>query len=226
MAKIILGGLVSDIGGSVGGSTFSKYRNGHILKTKAKQPKSNSVWRKGVLSRSAQVAYLWRNLSNAVRNDWHQYSILRGQVKGTRFPKLQTGYDLFRAINFFYVSYAPSGFINPIPFSYDIEPIEVTTVEGSPNFRVNFDRVLISADEILILKMTNAILPSRRFSDVNLKLLRVGTSSLSYFQYESATILRFGSSPQSGDTVDIAVSVMSIASGFMYPLIVQRFEIV
>jgi hypothetical protein len=91
MARFILGGIISDIKGSISGTTFSKHRNSHVARSKAKQPRANSYYRQLNLQVMAQVSSEWRNLSNAQRQDWNDYAVIRNRIKSKSFPVPYSG---------------------------------------------------------------------------------------------------------------------------------------
>lgn len=226
MARIQLSGLVSDISGSIGGTTYQKFRNGHIAKSKAVQPKANTRFRNEFVMVSSTIAKAWQSLSSSQRNDWTSYAAFRNQIKGTRFPRLQTGFDLFRAINFWYFIGTDTIFTDPVFTLYDKTELSITTVEGNPNYQVNLNRPLDASSEFGILKMTCAVRESTSNAGTHLKVVKIVTSNDMFFQFEDGSINRFGRVPETGQKVFASVSCMSFATGFMYPFTTLPFTIV
>lgn len=226
MARIQLSGMISDIKGSIGGTTYQLSRVGHIAKSKAIQPKANTRFRNNQHARIGNIAQLWRSLTVTQRSDWTAYAIFRDSRKGMRFPTLQSGYDLFRSINFYYLTFDSNGFLDPIMLSGDVFAPEITSVEGNPNYRVTLNNALISGNEFAILKMTNSVNPALSGPASRLKVLDLVNSDNAFIEYQSRSIQRFGNAAETGDTVFVSVASMSIASGYITPFIIQRFIVV
>lgn len=74
MANIELGPLVSDIRGSIGGTTFGRARNGATARTKPMPPKSRTPYQSLARTNMAYIGYLWKTVSSADVADWVTYA--------------------------------------------------------------------------------------------------------------------------------------------------------
>jgi hypothetical protein len=99
MARFLLGGIVSDIKGSIAGSTFTKHRGTHVIRSKTKQPRANTKYRLDNLQMMSQIAQKWRSLTIAERDYWAAYALARNKIKSKSFPVPYNGFQLFQSIN-------------------------------------------------------------------------------------------------------------------------------
>lgn len=74
MAKVLLGGIASQVSGSVGGITFSRNRYGTYMRRRAHPTDSQTVYALDAKSRLGAISRQWSGLSTPVRNAWSTWA--------------------------------------------------------------------------------------------------------------------------------------------------------
>lgn len=99
MAKIILGALVSNIAGSVGGTTFKRTPNGIVMMNKNRGASRSSILQNNRVSQIASIFQRWKTLNGTNKSAWNEYS------KTMQFPdkfgnlKNLSGRQLYTKLN-------------------------------------------------------------------------------------------------------------------------------
>jgi len=108
MARITLSGLLTDIRGSVGGSTFQNSQAGLILRNKPHQLARNTLKQNSRAVILDRVQQAWNTIGFQNRNAWQVFakSIRQRQVKNA--GKFQSGQSLFMRCNYFRLIYGDS----------------------------------------------------------------------------------------------------------------------
>ena len=70
MATIKLGMLVTQIAGSIGGTTFRRFKNGIVMQNKQKGASSNILLQNKKLSQLTSIVKNWSLLSTTLKNSW------------------------------------------------------------------------------------------------------------------------------------------------------------
>jgi len=99
MAQVVLGPLVSDIAGSIGGTTFQRSPWGHTLRRWCAPTSRLSLPRGAATSRFAQAAQLWRTLSDPDRLAWDALAKTYTWTNRFGHPVTGIGYWLFMQAN-------------------------------------------------------------------------------------------------------------------------------
>lgn len=74
MAKTLLGGVVGQISGSVGGMTYSRNRYGTYLRRRAHPTRSESVYAMGAKGRLGTISRAWSARTDAERAAWYTWA--------------------------------------------------------------------------------------------------------------------------------------------------------
>jgi hypothetical protein len=100
MARIVYGGLVSDISGSIGGSTLQRSQFGPVIRNKPRPLRNTSQSQLETRALMSQVQYAWRNLSAANRFLWNNFNSFSLQAIRRSQSVAISGYALFIKYNF------------------------------------------------------------------------------------------------------------------------------
>jgi hypothetical protein len=144
MARITYGGLITDMSGSVGGSTLQRSQYGPIIRTKPRPIRPNSQNQLNVRAIMARIQYAWRNLSDTDRSLWNTFNSYSLQTIRRSNTVSLTGYALFVKYNFlrilnggslmttFVYVPMPAQNIDWIFFSDEYNPVGFTDNGGNP----------------------------------------------------------------------------------------------
>jgi len=98
MARITLGTIISDISGSIGGTTFSRNRSGLIAKSKL--PGKKTLTAKQQISRQddAYLISLWNSLTFTEKMNWKTYADINTKTNRYGQVKTLTGFNWFISV--------------------------------------------------------------------------------------------------------------------------------
>ena len=99
MAKILTGGGVSAIRGSIGGSVFSVNANGSYVRNRGNVANRNTESQQLVRARLSAVAMAWRNLTEAQRQQWVTLALEYTYTDNLGISSKLTGFQLFQKFN-------------------------------------------------------------------------------------------------------------------------------
>lgn len=91
--------IISDIRGSVGNVTFSRTRQGLVMKARTTYDGGNSspqIQQRGAIN---QISSVWRMISEAEREAWRSYASLFTDTDRLGRPYTPTGYSVFMSVN-------------------------------------------------------------------------------------------------------------------------------
>lgn len=151
MASIELGPLITDIHGSIGGTTFSKNPSGRIARTRSVGKRSLTIKQSISLHQNIAITNIWTGLNNTLKEDWNTFASL--YTFSDRYGKVKTlsGFNWFVMINsnYFYVTglYTVAPFTYLVPFSLPSFNVILTTTDMSILFSTPINQL---TTEILV----------------------------------------------------------------------------
>jgi len=220
MARIKLGALVSDIAGSIGGTTFQ--RNSYGLSARNK-PYSNTSFTEICQNRRAnmeKVQKLWREMQPYQREVFERYSQFHPQFSKGNKGSLLNGYNLFvkYSLLFFATDNAPQ--VNPKFIVPVIEPSPAIARIGALGLYVDIN---VNPGAAIFQVLAKASRPYSNLTAIPRNMLRVCKVAFNqsaklyiYPDYE----FKFGRQPVDGEYIRVAFTVMS----FQAPVIYNCFE--
>jgi hypothetical protein len=113
MARITLGGIITDISGSIGGTTFSNNGSGLTAKNKVNGKRSRTTNQLISLNNSISIFNLWNSLSNAQKVVWNDYATAYTKVDRYGKTKTLNGYNWCLLINTAYYAINKSYLLAP-----------------------------------------------------------------------------------------------------------------
>jgi hypothetical protein len=99
MAKILFGGGVANIRGSIGGTTFSRNTNGAIARNRTKPVNNNSFLQQTARALFGAVAAAWRGLTEAQRQSFFDQAPNYPQTDSLGQTVVLSGQQLFNKLN-------------------------------------------------------------------------------------------------------------------------------
>ncbi len=110
MALVTLSGLVSNIKGSVNGTTFQRSASGLTMRNKPTTVGRGTNAQFNIRNINAQLNYAWSNLTDAQRQVWASFSVFINGTGKTNRQNLSanTGKTQFFAVNFWLLQYGKS----------------------------------------------------------------------------------------------------------------------
>lgn len=122
MAIFTLGAMITDITGSMGGTTFSKNRAGNIIKNRASGKRVATTKQSLALQANNDIIAAWNVLTNVQKDVWNAYSLANTLTDRWGKVKTLTGFNWYQLINNASIYdgtgalSAPPAFAIPTPF--------------------------------------------------------------------------------------------------------------
>jgi hypothetical protein len=212
MARIKYGGIITDISGSVGGSTFQKSLFGNTLRNKPIPHKSATPSQLIVRSNMMQLHAAWSGLTNDQRLQWNRFINFSGQTIRKDSGVTMTGHDLFIKYNMFRLI---SG-LSPLGSFVYKSDFPMSTFSFTFNWGIsligNFRSIMNPSQSWFLLKVSSIKKPSIVFSPIGLLYIPVPVVSLIDFDITPIYRTLFGLVPVSGECIHYSIRFFSTIS--------------
>lgn len=227
MARVKYGPLVSEISGSVGGSTFQKSLYGNTLRNKPIPINKRTPGQINIRAFLQQLHSAWRTLSDDQRTQWNRFINFSGQTIRRDRGVLLSGHDLFIKYNLAKLIIGDA--ILSVP-TYSPMPI-VPVPEGTIGVDVGAMGWALTAayddDAVFfILKLSSPRLSSRSFSPQGIRYMAVTFDGLAAIDLHLAYPAVFGFIPPAGVFLHYSLQWLSRVSPVMNAAITGKVEIV
>lgn len=131
MATILLGALVTDIRGSVGGSTIRNVGSTFVLSNKSRGASQNVIRSNKTLFSKRDIFQSWSLLSTTERKEWGKLSVLYPQLD--KFGRLVV-LGAYQFYTKFFIQQSVTGLRVYLPENYS----NIISSGAVPMFRINF----------------------------------------------------------------------------------------
>jgi hypothetical protein len=199
MARVKYGGIVTDLSGSVAGSTFQKSQFGSIMRTKPNPSFRSSRTQVNIRYQLTQVHASWRSLSSAQRSTWDQFpSYSNPTIKRDR-GILLSGHALFVKYNMLRLLVGLSILEDPVFISMPQVPIPDGNI-GRDVAAMGWALDDTYDDDALffVLKLSNPQVESRRYRPASIRFMNVVQDGGSAIDLVTAYPDIFGTIPPAG----------------------------
>lgn len=158
MATIRFGGGVSEIRGSIGGTTFSRTRAGAIARSRTKPVNTPSAARAAVRTLFGTVSKLWRDLTDSQRTNWNTTAVSWPQVNKMGETYTPSGQALFNKLNNS-LSLAGQPTIDAItpPVAFDIPDFALDTFSKATGELSIIDSIPAAVDQKIVVSATPVV---------------------------------------------------------------------
>jgi hypothetical protein len=199
MARVKFGGIVSEISGSVGGSTFQKSLYGNTLRNKPIPIHKRTASQVNIRYFLQQLHAAWRTLDPDERTQWNRFINFSGQTIRRDSGVLMSGHDLFLKYNLAKLMIGDA--ILTIP-TYTPMP-EVPTHDGTIGRDVAamgwaLDDTYDDAALFFMLKLSSPRLASRSYSPQGLRWINCTLTGLAAIELYPVYPDVFGFIPPAG----------------------------
>lgn len=215
MAKIQLSGLISDISGSVNGSTFQRSRVGHVIRNKPLPRKGNSILQTKTIIFQSEINSNWNSLTFAEQDVWNQFAEFAQVTKHKQFGHVLSGIEVFRMINFYRLMYHESVLLTPVFKPYAIFAADINFISVSTNLILTFNRDLEPTDETLIISVSPPTDEGRSIPPNTVRMLEVTTENSNQINLTSRYEEKFGKLPSPNQYVWIRYTFQSLETGLI-----------
>jgi hypothetical protein len=210
MARIVYSGLIQEIGGSVGGSTFQRNAFGHTIRSKAIASKSLSDRQQESRLWMSQVIAAWNALSAADKAIWDRAVSFYFQFAKRNGTSLLTGRTLFLKYNLVRLQAGLSilttfNYLSPIFHNYIFSVYNVVSTYNC----IATDQTLVSSNHWLLASLSAPLTITSSSKLCNIKVCKITDFDISYYKFETDYIARYGRLLAVGEYVDVKIKVFA-----------------
>lgn len=216
MASVKYSGLITELKGSVGGSTFQSSKSGFSVRNKP-NPRNRRTSRQSVNRISvATLSQVWRNLSESGRLAWETAAPNWPATNRYGDTILLSGFDVFMSSNLgrLYVDQSPNLIaVNPAALNTYPGPSMVISVAAGTAL-LTWSGVAVQTEQVMDIRCTRMMSAGRGYRAtgfVSVTKLPSGTASSQ--DLWSALVARLGQSPVLGSKIWFEQVIYSTTSG-------------
>jgi hypothetical protein len=227
MARITFSALVTDIRGSIGGTTFQKNAYGYTVKNKPNMIKPNSRTQNFVKNWFVNGQRGWGLLTTEERASWDTWSAEFPQFAKNNLDSQLSGFQVFSRNYFYRQLYNLTALTEP---SFD--PTLIPSMDGTfsitktASTTLNLTQPSWSDDSnyFLAASISSPIKASSSFISTKVRFILARTiSDAAVNNIYNAYVSKFGFAPNSGDKVQLKVVIVNTESG-LFTVIYNNFK--
>lgn len=210
MARLKFGALVSQMSGSIGGSTLQRSSFGHSIRSKPLPILSRKPLQLIRRSWMSEIQSAWSALTEIQRNLWRQFIAYSGQSINNDSNIQISGYNLF-------LKYQFCRKLCNLPLLEEFTYIPIPQwpqafifSNVSNQLFIQFDRVIADNTYFFILSVSNPRVPSKSYSPQNCRYMYCFRTGSDTFSFSETYIYNFGLLAQTGDTVHFSIYYFSL----------------
>ena len=215
MARIKYSGLITNISGSIGGTTFQTGRSGTIIRNKPIPVQPRSSYQLSIRSIMLRVQQTWQHLSVTTRDQWNKY--IAYSMQTTRLNKSITlsGHALFLKYQTIRLlaGYSMLTDLAYSPLPLHPEPIEIIIDNGHIYF--NFDDDVTHTALFFLLKLSRPLSATNYFKFNSLRYMQVTPATSDTFIVDTSYLAHYGVFPTDIYKVHYSLTWFSVVSPFI-----------
>jgi hypothetical protein len=213
MARIKFGGIVSDISGSVGGSTFQRSNYGTSLRNKPSPIHRRSPSQVDIRYKLTQLHVAWRALTPAGRQQWNRFINFSGQTIRRDRAVLMSGHDLFIKYNLAKLMIGDAILTVPTYISMPTVPLLLSPWGYDVGmFYTWFEDAFDDDALFFIYKMTTPRLPSQSYSPRGLRFIPINIDPTGLVDAYAGYLATFGFIPNAQGVIHTSLQWFSRVS--------------
>jgi hypothetical protein len=203
MARITYSGLVTEINGSIGGTTFQKNAYGFTVKNKPNMLRPWTDYQKEMQQYMSLAVKAWKSADDTTRNNWETWSSTNPQYSKHNPGSMLSGFACF-------VKWHVHEFLH----AYTVDTAPLITIPAQPEVTIK----LILATGVLSISivctggvedwnldfyLTRPLGGAQNFLGTKSRFIIYGTDLTSSLDCTNSYIARFGSLPILGDRIGV-----------------------
>lgn len=217
MARIIYTGLVSNINGSIAGTTFQRNAYGHTIKKKPNIVNPNRPKQSVIKANMQIVSGAWLTLTPAVRSAWAAYALSFPVASRLNPSSFLSGHALFNRINLFRLAAGNNVFsTSPSMVADSILPptIEVNRVGATLIYFNDYASSLNNMQVVCFL--SGRVKPTQLYDRTKTRFMGNFKATITdHVDVAAPYIAQFGVLPSTGDNIFLRTVYYSLVNGQM-----------
>lgn len=219
MARIIYSGLVTEIKGSVGGTTFQSNAYGYTIKNKPRQKKPKTALQNKRKIYLALASQAWRSLTNSQRSDWNAWAAANPQYAKNNPSAVLSGFAVF-VRHQFQVYLAAGGYSGVITSpSYTIYPVDNVVwhlYNDAGDITLQGDWDSGDGNHAVNIFISQPFSPTVNFAGSRTRFIQTADVDDSPYNITNSYIAIYGKVPEIGQKVFIDNVQYNYANGIVY----------
>lgn len=215
MAKVILGPMVGQASGKVGGMVFSRNRGGTYVRRRAHPTTNTSQWANAAKETFGEVSGAWAGLAQAAREAWHTWSTNNPVVDRVGNKITLDGHAAYLRVNCFRNAVTGSSLALPPVIGPPLGLATLTLSGAVVSSALNASFTPSQATTSMLLTVMGCVKESAAREYVRGSLRYLGVTAVaqtSTINVLSMVQTRFGTL-QNGDVVHVQVGTYDPVSG-------------
>lgn len=226
MARIKYSGLIDEINGSIGGTTFQRNRYGYTIKRKPAGKKSGTPSQNQRRSLLYKVQQDWIGLSDANRSNWNTYASTFPTPTRLNPNVFLNGVNLFERYNLLRLLSLSSILANPSGAQQTLSFDGFVISEGEGTFGVNVDFTVSGGLWQSLVFLSRPVSPTSALKKNILRFIVGDTfSSDDYQDFIPNYSNVFGFQPVAGDYLQYRWVMLNTSNGQIFDTGVQLTQI-
>jgi len=227
MARIKLGPVVTDIAGSIGGTTIQRSKFGYTIRSKPLPLYSQTSAQYTIRRLIAFLQYSWQILTDAQRLQWNRFLNFSGQTIVRDRSILLSGQTLFIKYNLWRLMYDQS-ILSPIVYAPmpDFKPLDIIFIDVGEPLAISFDAIIDSTKYFFVFKVSSPRHENRAYNPSGLRFMKVTFGNAIDFDINDVYIAAFGALPIHGNFVHYSIQYFSITAPVFSGVFTGKLEVV
>jgi hypothetical protein len=208
MARIKLGSIISDISGSVGGTTFQRNSYGVTMRSKPTQIGSTSASQAIRQTALRLIQNVWANLSSDVQNSWNFFPSFHSQKSKNNASSELSGYNLFLKYNL--IHYQLFNTVLSV-ISYDALNLSSFVPQvrwSSPYLYFSLTGAVTDSKIFYGLYLSNVQPLGSQFKGNKIRFMTSYPFDATEIDITESFVAKFGAHPSVGENLSIKISII------------------
>jgi hypothetical protein len=225
MARVIYGAFITDIRGSMGGTTFQANKHGFTGRNKPsmKKPSGNDV--SFIQSNLANVTHIWQSMTDAQRNVFDTFATTFPQYSKKNPTSQLSGYEVFLMWNCTRLAVGTNVSIAPSIVGLTLPSVAPTLVRSGGSLLFNLHEVSIDPDAAWGTYISPIVNGSINFIGSRTRFLRNWACSEGDVDITTLWSKLWGALPVAGNIVFVRQIPWGIISPFVYSALVSKITV-
>jgi hypothetical protein len=218
MARVTYGSFVTEINGSIGGTTFQRNAHGFTAKNKPNMVRPWTDYQKNMQNVLSQCISAWRNITVSERSAWESWATGNPQYSKHNPSRRLSGYSCFVKWHFYqFLSHQPVVVspITPIP-SYTPPVLQIN--HGPVETYLTITSTFTLYNWMYAIFMSPPLGETANFCGSRIRFLHFVEDTQNNFYFDSFYYINFGVYPQINDRIQVDIIAYNVLAGFVKPV--------
>lgn len=225
MANIQTGSLVTNISGSIGGTTFQRGTHGLIARNKSYPPNFNTPDQNYCRALLVQLQTEWQKLSDTQRVTWQAWAKFQN-LKSGKFTSIDFyGQEAFIQTNFYSLQNGLTLITDPVFTAYSLNPTAYAFSHEPASLTLNVSTTLVGNVYQPVVQISAPQMSSRNAPSGQLKNCYASYITDNQFSINVDYIKAFGKVPTIGQMVFATIGLIQLSNRALSAFTTSKYVI-